>query len=413
MKLLRNKKIKITIVLILILAIAFVIYKFVFNKSGTTQISQEEISVMSLKGVLKDTVSASGQVETANYLAVTTSVSGIVNKVYVREGDTVQKGDPIMDITLSSEGQETLSSAWSSYMSAKNSLESSKTSLISLESNLLTSEKAFESEKENNSYQSEEERDSYTLAENAYNVAKSNYEIQKETIKQKGSDLNKAWLTYQAQSPTILAPESGVVANIVVVQGMEISNSLSERTSSTVASIKREGTPIASLNVSEVDINKVQVGQKVEINLSSISDKTFTGEVVGIDKIGTISSGVSNYPVIVKFTEDSSLVLPNMGVDAEIIVQEKADTVYVPTSAISTRQGKTIVRIKENEKISPVEVVTGISTSEFTEIISGINEGVTVLVSSLPTTGFTSSTEGKMQNVFMGGGPAMGGTRRQ
>lgn len=374
------------------------------DTSGPQQIST---TAKVTKGNIASTVSASGTIENANYLAIKTSVNGIVKNVYVQEGDTVLKGQKIMDITLNSDGEESLASAYSSYLSAKSSLEKAKTDLLSKESSLITSENNFDLEKENNSYQTEEERESYKIAENSYLTSKSDYDLQKEAITQAEVSLNKAWLSYQAQSPTIVAPESGVIANILVVEGMDISNSLSERTSSTVASIRKEGTSIARLDITEVDINKVKVGQKVTMTLSSIDGKTFTGAVVGIDKIGTSSNGVSNYPVIVKFDEDSDMVLPNMGVDADIIIEEKGETLLIPTASIGTSQKQKYVTVVTDRGEEQVSIETGISSDKYTEVLSGLNEGDIVVINSLPTEGFTSSGGGNNMGV-----PGMGGFMR-
>jgi len=411
MDFLKKKTVKIGLLVLSVIIAVFVIYSNSISNDQKEAGTQEALTVQAERGDLKDTVSASGQIETANYLTVTTSVNGIVNNVYVKEGDTVTKGQSIMDISLNSEGEESLASAWSAYQLAKNALGSAQNTLLSYESALISAEETFEDEKEDNSYQSHSERVDYTLAENAAEVAQGTYDNQQEVISQKQTALNKAWLTYQAQSPTIVAPGNGVIANIVVVEGMDITNSLSERTSTTVASIRKEGTPIASLNISEVDINQVQVGQKVEITLNSIDGKTFLGEVVGIDKIGTVSSGVSNYPVIVKFDKDSDLVLPNMGVDAEIIIQEKEDVVYVPSAAVQSMKGNTVVKIQDGDETIKTQVETGISTNEFTEIVSGIEEGTTVLINTLPTSGFkdTEGESGSSRGIL----PGMGSSGRR
>ncbi len=385
-KVLKHKKILIITVFVIFVVGGFFIYKKITDDKAKGA-QETQVIAKAEKGNLKSTVSVSGQVETANYLTVTTSVNGIVKEVFVKEGDTVVKGQKLMEITLNAAGEESLAQAWSSYLSAKNSLESAKNGLYAKESAVIEAENSFDTEKEDNSYQSEDERESYKIAENSYLSTKNEYELQKASISQTQVNLNKAWLSYQAQSPSIVAPGSGVIANIVVVEGMDITNSLSERTSATVASIKQDGTPIASLNVSEVDINKISVGQKVEITLNSIEEKVFIGSVAGIDKIGSISSGVTNYPVIVKFEEKSDLVLPNMGVDAEIILEEKNDVTYVPTSAISGgKSGKLSVDTPDGKK----EVNTGIKTADYIEIVSGISEGQEVYVKSLPTSGFSS-----------------------
>lgn len=376
--------------------------------SGQKLVSQEETitsaqqtsTATAKTGSVIATIEASGQVESANFLAITTSVNGIVKQVFVNEGDTVVKGQKIMEITLNADGEESLAQAWGTYLSAKNSLEKSKTELYAKDTALTNAEEAFEDEKVENSYQTHEERISYALAENSYLTAKESYEQQQATIQQAQVALNKAWLSYQAQSPTIVAPDSGTIANILVVEGMDITNSLSERTSASVASIKKEGNPIVSLNISELDINDIKVGQKVNIELSSIDDQIFTGEVVGIDKIGSVSSGVTNYPVIIRFDQSSELVLPNMGADAQIIIEEKNEVLVVPAAAVSSKNQQAYVTKVENGNEIEVPVEVGISDGVKTEILSGIEVGDEVALATLPTSGFTEAQSQSGTNNF-------------
>jgi len=396
------------LIVFLILVIGSVIYfgqKFLGNPDATSN-TNENVTAIVERGTLSSSVSASGRIETANYLAITTSVNGIVRKVYVTEGDKVVKGQKIMDITLDSEGERSLSEAYSSYLRAKNSLESAKNSLYSSETTMLQKKEAFENEKVENSYQSHDERLSYKYAENDYLKAKSDYEVQKSSIRTLEIALESAYAEYQAQSPTITATSDGIIANVLAVEGTKIENSVSsDRSVVTVASIKQEGTPIASVDVTEVDINSIKVGQKVLMTLSSIDNKTFEGKVTGIDKIGSAENGVSNYPVIIKFNEDSDLVLPNMSVDAEIILNQKENTLFIPSAAIKSFSGKKTVNVQKGNQVEQIEVVTGLVAGTNTEIISGLEEGDSVLVQTLPTSGFTSSTNSQ-NNVRI---PGMGG----
>jgi RND family efflux transporter MFP subunit len=401
MKITKNKILFVSGI-ILVGLIIYIGQRLVGNSgSSSTQATTSTATVK--KGSVNRSVSASGQVETANYLTVTTSVNGIVKQVLVKEGEIVRKGQKIMEITLNSDGEESLAQAWSAYLSAKNSLEKAKNDIISKQSDLLSAEEAFKIEKEQNSYQSHDERLAFTLAENKYKTAQAAYDDQQNNIKQAESNLNKAWLSYQAQSPTVVAPDSGTIANIVVTEGMDIKNSLSEKTSASVASIKKEGTPIVSLNVGELDISNIKVDQKVIINLNSIEGKSFVGKVVGIDKVGTTTSGVANYPVIVRFGEESNLVLPNMGVDAQIILEEKQNVILVPTGAITSNRGQKTVTVIKNGQQEQVKIETGISDGTNTEITSGLTEGAEVLINALPTSGFTS--EVKQTNQTRNSGP--------
>lgn len=385
----------IVFILILIVAAIFAGQKLLGANSSTQQNSSSTVTAEVQKGNLTNSITASGTIETANYLSITTSVNGIVDKVYVKEGDTVKKGQKIMEITLDSEGQQSLNSAYSSYLKAKNSIETSKNSIYLQEATVAQKEKAFEDVKKSTSYQTEDERYQFQQAENAYNAAKADLENKKADLAAQQVALQTSWLSYQAQSPTITAPSDGVISNIVAVEGTQISNSVSERSIQTVASIKKVGTPIASLDITELDINKISVGQTVRMTLNSISDKTFRGKVVGIDKVGTSQSGVSNYPISVKFDEESDQVLPNMSVDADVILEEKQDVLYIPTSAITTSQkGEKSVTALVNGQAQKIDIQTGITNGTETEVTSGLNEGDVILIETLPTTGFTSGTSG-------------------
>jgi HlyD family secretion protein len=175
----------------------------------------------------------------------------------------------------------------------------------------------------------------------------------------------------------------------------------------TVASIKKEGTPIAALNISEIDINSIKVGQQAVITVNSVKNKKFAGTVIGIDRIGTTSNGVANYPVIIKFTDDASEVLPNMGVEVNIIIQTKENVLMVPSAAITTLRNKKIVKVITDTGTKNAEITTGISDSDNIEILSGVNEGDKVQIDSLPIAGFTTQPNG--QNSRVGGFGVFGG----
>lgn len=392
-----------TVLLIIILG------QYFLNKTGSTGTSTQSTTAVVSKGNITSSISASGNILTSNYLAVTTSVNGIVNKVLVKEGDTVYKGQALMNITLDSEGETNQANAYSSYLRAKNSLDSAQSALsTTYESTILSKEIAF-NDAQDSMNDGDTAMKNFKIAENDLQKAKEDKEIQKINIRSLQIALNSAWIQYQAQSSVIVAPAAGVIANIVAVEGAQISNTISttSRSTQTVASIKQKGTPIASVNISELDINSVKPGQKVNISLNSIQNQQFTGTVVGIDKIGTTSGGVSNYPVSIKFDTDSDKVLPNMGLNADIIVVEHDGVLYVPSAAIKTQNGKKTVSLVNGSLSDTVEVTTGISDSSNTEILSGLKEGDTVLISSLPTTGFTNQTTNQNRG-FGGGGVFLG-----
>ena len=138
-----------------------------------------------------------------------------------------------------------------------------------------------------------------------------------------------------------------------------------------------------TMNVDELDISKVSVGQKVQITADAVSGQTFEGEVTSVNLAGTTVNGVTTYPVEVQITEYGDL-LPGMNVDTYIVVNEVKDVLGVPAAAIS-RGNRVLVQTgnKSDDASLPsgyeyVEVETGVSSDDFVEIKSGINEGDSV-----------------------------------
>ena len=151
--------------------------------------------------------------------------------------------------------------------------------------------------------------------------------------------------------------------------------------------------------LSEVDVPKVKVGQKVTVTLDSISGSTFTGVVATVDRVGTVSSNVTSYNANIKLDSGSDLILPNMAATANIVLETKTDVLSVPSTALTTQNGQNYAKTLVNGKEVDVPVEVGISSDTDTEITSGLTEGETVITGTT-TTGSASSTT---RSVFLPG----------
>ena len=356
------------------------------------------------RGTVVAAVAASGEILSANTFAITTKASGLVSEVFVKDGDEVVKGQPVMAITLDQDGEQELIQKYASYLSAQNSLASAKTRLLSLESTMLSQKQAFDEVKESTSYQTEAEKDDFRIAENGYQAAVETYHSQTQAITQSQSSLQNAWLAYQAVSPNVLAPASGKIVSLSFAAGMNTGaaeTSGGARASQRVATIAVGGTPLGSFNLSEIDVTAVAVGQKAMITLDSLSDKTFTGEVVSVDRVGQVTSNVSQYPAVIKFDTASAEILPHMTATANIIIASKTDALLAPISAIVRQNGQDSARVLDGEQESLVPIEIGLKSDTQVEIISGVNEGDILIIGSRST---ESSTGGGDPSPFGGGG---------
>lgn len=218
-----------------------------------------------------------------------------------------------------------------------------------------------------------------------------------DSVKSAQASLFAASLSYREASPIISAPTAGIVDNITITPGMVLTQSSSSTgaaSSSRVAVVTSTGNPLATFNVSEVDVSRVVPGQKATITLDSLSDKTFTGKVLTVDKIGTVTSGVTNYPVVIAFDTSDPEILPNMAATAHIIIDIKSDVLIIPSDAVQSQtDGGFSVRVLRNGQPVTQTVETGLSNDTQTEIISGVSVGDEVITgtSGPKTTGASTS----------------------
>ena len=402
-----------------VIAILIVVWIFVASKQKT---SVTYTTAKAEKGTLIASVSVSGSVLNANNIPVSTQASGAVKEVYVAEGDTVKKGDKIMLIELDTAGQQRNSQAWANYQAAQSSLASTQASSYSLQADMFNKWDTFKRLAENSTYQNSDGTPNYTnralpefhIAEKEWLAAEAKYKNQSTAIAQAQSALSNAWLSYQLSSPTVTAPADGVIGNIVVVPGITVNSSNSNGSSSTssvssqqLAVIKNNEKPLATFTVSEVDVNKIEPGQKATITLDSQSGKTYTGKVKTVDKIGSTTSNVTSYPIIIQLDSQENTILPNMAASAAIIIAVKNDVLSVPTAAVTTSNGESVVRVMKNGKETTTTVTTGIASDNAIEITSGLSEGDTVITGSTGTSSRSSGTS----SVFSSFGRTGGGVR--
>ncbi len=219
----------------------------------------------------------------------------------------------------------------------------------------------------------------------------------------------------------IKAPISGTVLQKNSKAGDNLDNSQSNN-SSAMAVIADLSRLLFKINVDELDVTKIEVGQEVSITVDAIEGKTFTGFVDYVSLIGTSTNGVTSYPVTVVINEPEGII-PGMNVSANIVVQSKQNVLTVPVSAI---QRGNIVYVKssdakkqpETEDMMPknvpdgftaVKVETGINDDNNIEIVSGLSEGDVVYVTQSTNTMSGIESMMRMRGEMMGGGMPSGG----
>ena len=172
-----------------------------------------------------------------------------------------------------------------------------------------------------------------------------------------------------------------------------------------------------TLNIDELDIDNVEVGQVVNITSDAKEGQTFTGVVTKVSVVGTTSSGTTTYPVTVRIDETDGL-RPGMNVHAEIVLSSADDVLAIPSLAVN--RGDTVLITSDSpsavnalEQEAPegyvyVQVTTGVSDDSYIEITSGLQEGDTVAYLRTASSGSDMMMSG-MPGGDMGGGMPGGG----
>ena len=129
--------------------------------------------------------------------------------------------------------------------------------------------------------------------------------------------------------------------------------------------------------VDEIDIAKVQAGQRTIIEVDALPDVQFEGTVTSISQLPTVQAGVVLYEIKIDFSilEDSRL-RAGMSASADIIINERSNILLVPDRAIGKdSQGRPIVKVIVDGETEERLVVVGLSDGFETEIIDGLSEG--------------------------------------
>jgi membrane fusion protein, macrolide-specific efflux system len=412
-----TKRRKIT-TLIVVVVLGFFGWRMLGGQKQTTTYQTAQVR----KGTLVVSLAEAGSVSVSNKVSIVTQASGIVNKIYVKSGEQVSAGDKIADVILDTAGQQRQAQAYSQLLSAQNNLQSANTQLYTLQNQLFIANQKFVNDRGIANPSTDQKNDPVYIEENAtWLAAEAAYKNQSNVIAQSQANLNNANLTYQLTSGTITVPTAGEVSDLTITEGMQIGSSNTTSGSSTntsnqaIASIKTGNSTAVVVNIAEVDAPKVQVGQKATITFDAISNKTFTGKVMGIDTSGSVSSGVTTYPAVIQLDDTSnSDILPNMSATANIISKIKDNTLLVPSSAISTAGTTSTVKVMENGQVTSVTVGVGDSSDSQTEITSGLSEGETVVTSAISTSTTSNSSSPFSGGIRFGsfGGGNSGGTTR-
>ena len=217
----------------------------------------------------------------------------------------------------------------------------------------------------------------------------------------------------------VRAPFDGIIAKIDAKKGDPVS-------SATVLAMLITRQKLAEVSLNEVDVAQIKVGQKATLTFDAIPDLTISGQVAEVDAVGTVSQGVVTYNIKIGFDTQDDRVKTAMSALAAIVTEAKPDVLLVPNSAVKSQGGISYVEIPDESDMSVAtanvssaifqnptrqqQIEVGTANDEFTEVVSGLNEGDLVVTRTIqPTTAQTTQTQQQSGGLRIPGLPGGGG----
>lgn len=128
---------------------------------------------------------------------------------------------------------------------------------------------------------------------------------------------------------------------------------------------------LVDVQVPEVDINRIKVGQNVDLTFDAISAKSYQGRVKDVARVGTSSGGMVNFDVTIEILNPDEQVLPGMTAAVNVIVNQLEGVLTVPNRAVRLVDNKQVVYLLKNNVPTKVEIIIGASSDTVSEIVSG------------------------------------------
>lgn len=263
--------------------------------------------------------------------------------------------------------------------------------------------------------------------------SKNANEIAINTLSVKDAETQLSNAVNQLNKMTVTSPVNGIVTS------QNSSNGDSVQSGKAIITVVDPTSMKVKVSVDELNISKVKVGQKSEIKFDALKDKTYEGTVESVAQIGTTSNNSTTYDVVVSISNPTDIKI-GMNANVNILVESKDNAITVPKEALVEKNEKKYVMVAssssansstENAATSTnsqkqntnnisrnmsagtssngrlVEVTVGIENDNYVEILEGVEEGTTILI-SLPSTSTSTTTNNK--NSLSGFGTNFGGT---
>ncbi len=349
-----NKIVRYLIIALIVFGVLFAAAYFIKSNSKAT-ISYETATAL-ITSIEKKTV-ATGKVIPEDEVEVKPQVQGILQALYVEEGDFVNEGDLLAKIkVVADEGQ---------LNSAKGRLANTKIVLKNAEIEYNRNKNLFEQE---------------IISQQEFQTAELNYNRAKQDVNNAQSDfeiikLGSAGGAASANT-NVRATVAGTVLELPVKEGDQVIESNSFNAGTTIAIIADLNKMIFEGKVDEAEVGKLKIGMPLTVNLGAIQDKEFEAKLKFIAPKGNEEQGAVQFKIEGDVTlDDDFFVRAGYSANASLVLERKDSILALPEALLQfdkdTEQPYVEIQIEE-QKFERKDIEIGISDGINVEIISGL-----------------------------------------
>lgn len=313
------------------------------------------------RGEVRVTVEETGVVEPERRIVVKSPISGVVQHLYAREGDRVAPGQVLARILPDIAQANSLAQLRSEIAAAAIARENAKreydrAQALSAMGGITQAEL-------------DQRRVAYEQAENQWRTAQDQLRLVQVSGVTAGDSGGAQWAR-------IMAPAAGVVIGRGVEEGETVVGGTSAFGGGTeLFTIADLSTLLVKAAINEVDIGKVQRGDRVALTVDAFPGDTARGVVRLVPPAARQQERVRVFDVEIEVTAGHRFLRPGMTANVRISGPVRSDAVRVPVEAVLLQEGKPVVYKIGGSGPQPVAVTLGLSDLFHVEIASGLAPG--------------------------------------